>query len=46
MIAGQTESLQSDVERLEERLGKGREEMEALKVGLYAKFGRAINLEV
>jgi prefoldin subunit 4 len=33
------------VEQLEEKLGKVREEMSQLKVVLYARFGRSINLE-
>lgn len=40
------EELAAEIEELERKMEAAREEMEELKVGLYAKFGKAINLEV
>lgn len=45
MLSTSTENIEADVAALEEKLGGIREEMEALKVELYARFGRSINLE-
>lgn len=45
MLSASTESIDKDVESLQEQLSTVREEMEELKVALYARFGRSINLE-
>jgi prefoldin subunit 4 len=45
MLASSTTKIEEDVTALEEQLGTIREEMTQLKVELYARFGRSINLE-
>ncbi|KAL1980014.1 hypothetical protein VTN96DRAFT_4811 [Rasamsonia emersonii] len=45
LLASSTEELDGEVSRLEESLADLREEMQQLKVALYARFGRSINLE-
>lgn len=45
MLAASTERIDEQVLELEEELTTIREEMAALKVDLYARFGRSINLE-
>ncbi|GIK04802.1 hypothetical protein Aspvir_008897 [Aspergillus viridinutans] len=45
LLASSTEQIDSEVSRLEETLGDVREELQQLKVALYARFGRSINLE-
>jgi len=45
MLAISTEKIEADVSVLEEKLSAVREEMEGLKVELYARFGTSINLE-
>lgn len=45
MLSTATEKLEEEVEGLEEKLGTTKEEMQELKVQLYARFGRSINLE-
>ena len=45
MLSTNTERIDSDVTALEEKLSQIREEMTGLKVELYARFGRSINLE-
>ncbi|KAI1008060.1 hypothetical protein K3495_g177 [Podosphaera aphanis] len=45
LLATSTVKIQEDVDEVEERLNKIREEKSELKVGLYARFGRSINLE-
>lgn len=40
-----TSKIEEDVSELEEKLGTVREDMSQLKVELYARFGRSINLE-
>ncbi|KAL2006482.1 hypothetical protein VTN00DRAFT_9150 [Thermoascus crustaceus] len=45
MLAASTEQIEGEVSRLEESLSDLREEMQQLKVALYARFGRSINLE-
>jgi prefoldin subunit 4 len=45
MLATSTEKIQEEVSGLEEKLNTIREEMRELKVELYARFGRSINLE-
>jgi prefoldin subunit 4 len=45
MLATSTEKIQEEVSELEEKLNTIREEMQELKVELYARFGRSINLE-
>jgi len=46
LLAAATERIEQQVLALEKKLGGGREEMQTLKVALYARFGRSINLEV
>lgn len=45
MLAASTEKIEEEVSAVEEKLGTVREEMQELKVSLYARFGRSINLE-
>jgi prefoldin subunit 4 len=45
MLSASTEQIDSDVSKLEDTLGELREELQQLKVALYARFGRSINLE-
>jgi prefoldin subunit 4 len=45
MLATSTTKIEEDVTALEEQLETIREEMTQLKVELYARFGRSINLE-
>jgi len=45
MLAQSTGQIDDDVARLEEKLQGIRDEMKELKVHLYARFGRSINLE-
>ncbi len=45
MLSSSTEGIDEDVAALEEKLGGIRGEMQQLKVALYARFGRSINLE-
>ena len=45
MLASSTEQIDKEVSDLEESLHTIREEMNELKVKLYARFGRSINLE-
>ncbi|KAF7593286.1 Prefoldin subunit 4 [Aspergillus hancockii] len=46
LLSSSTEQIDSDVSGLEEKLSDLREELQQLKVALYARFGRSINLEV
>lgn len=45
MLGASTTKVEEDISKLEDRLGTAREEMTQLKVELYARFGRSINLE-
>ena len=45
MLSTSTEKIDADVSKLEDSLSELREEMQQLKVALYARFGRSINLE-
>lgn len=45
LLTASTEKIDEDVTSVEEKLGTIREEMSQLKVELYARFGRSINLE-
>jgi prefoldin subunit 4 len=45
MLSTSTSKIEEDVSGLEEKLKTVREEMSQLKVELYARFGRSINLE-
>lgn len=45
MLATSTTKYEEDVSQLEDKLSTAREEMTQLKVELYARFGRSINLE-
>jgi prefoldin subunit 4 len=45
LLSSSTEKLDQDVDKLESQLSKIRDEMQELKVSLYARFGRSINLE-
>ncbi|KAI9838122.1 MAG: hypothetical protein M1819_006278 [Sarea resinae] len=44
-LSSATDKIELDVTALEDKLGDIREEMQQLKVSLYARFGRSINLE-
>lgn len=45
MLSSSTEKIDAEVSTLEDSLGEVREELQQLKVALYARFGRSINLE-
>ncbi|MCJ1402117.1 hypothetical protein MMC11_005336 [Xylographa trunciseda] len=45
MLSSSTEKIEEEVSTAEEKLSEIREEMQQLKVALYARFGRSINLE-
>lgn len=45
MLSTSTGQIDADVSKLEDQLGELREELQSLKVALYARFGRSINLE-
>ena len=45
MLASSTEKIEEAVSAVEGKLSVVREEMEQLKVQLYARFGKSINLE-
>ncbi|KAL9121244.1 MAG: hypothetical protein Q9187_002199 [Circinaria calcarea] len=45
MLASSTAKIEEAVLAVEEKLSGVREEMQELKVALYARFGRSINLE-
>ena len=45
LLATSTSKIEESVSAVEDRLGTIREEMESLKVDLYARFGKSINLE-
>ncbi|KAG7285456.1 hypothetical protein NEMBOFW57_010084 [Staphylotrichum longicolle] len=45
MLGLSTAKLDEEIEELEEKLGHIRDEMTQLKVELYARFGKTINLE-
>lgn len=45
MLETSTAQIDADVSKLEDSLGELRDELQQLKVSLYARFGRSINLE-
>ncbi|WEW54786.1 hypothetical protein PRK78_000211 [Emydomyces testavorans] len=45
LLSASTEQIDEDVSKIEEQLGELRHELQQLKVALYARFGRSINLE-
>ena len=45
MLAASTSRFDEEVSKVEDKLNDVREEMKELKVQLYARFGKAINLE-
>ena len=45
MLEKSTGKIDEDITQLEDKLSTAREEMTQLKVELYARFGRSINLE-
>lgn len=45
MLGTSGAKVEEDISELEEKLGTIRQEMTQLKVDLYARFGRTINLE-
>ncbi|KAI1805752.1 Prefoldin, subunit 4 [Daldinia bambusicola] len=45
LLASSTTRLEEEVSALEDKLGTVKDEMTQLKVELYARFGRSINLE-
>jgi len=45
MLGITTAKIEGEIESLEETLATIRDEMATLKVDLYARFGRSINLE-
>ena len=46
MLAASTEKVEGEASALSEKLSEVREEMQGLKVELYARFGKGINLDV
>lgn len=45
LLSSSTERIDTEVQALEEKISTIRDEMQELKVALYARFGRSINLE-
>ncbi|KAF2963929.1 hypothetical protein GQX73_g9650 [Xylaria multiplex] len=45
MLASSTSRIEEELSELEEKIETNKEEMQQLKVELYARFGRSINLE-
>jgi prefoldin subunit 4 len=45
LLASSVTKIEESVSAVEDKLGTVREEMEQLKVELYARFGKSINLE-
>lgn len=45
MLGTSTTKIEEDISQLEDKLNTAREDMTQLKVELYARFGRSINLE-
>ncbi|KAF7533234.1 hypothetical protein G7054_g7277 [Neopestalotiopsis clavispora] len=45
MLATSTSNIEEEVSALEDKMGTVKDEMTQLKVELYARFGRSINLE-
>ncbi|KAI1199348.1 Prefoldin subunit-domain-containing protein [Nemania serpens] len=45
MLASSTSRIEEEVSELEDKIGTTKEEMQQLKIELYARFGRSINLE-
>ena len=45
LLSSSNEKLDQEVSDLEGKIGEIREEMQQLKVQLYARFGKSINLE-
>lgn len=45
LLSSLTEDIDKEVNTLEGRLSSIRDEMQELKVALYARFGKSINLE-
>ncbi|KAI1910054.1 hypothetical protein LOZ53_006278 [Ophidiomyces ophidiicola] len=45
LLSSATEQIDEDIVKIEENLGEIRDELQKLKVALYARFGRSINLE-
>lgn len=46
LLSTSTDEIDNEVSRLEDALGEIREELSGLKAALYARFGKAINLDV
>jgi len=46
LLGKNTESIDQEIEELENKMDKNKDTMGELKVALYAKFGKSINLEV
>ncbi|KAI0198848.1 Prefoldin subunit-domain-containing protein [Astrocystis sublimbata] len=45
MLATSSSRIEEEVSELEDKMGNTKDEMQQLKVELYARFGRSINLE-
>lgn len=45
LLSSSTEKIEAAVSEVQDKLSTIREEMEQLKVELYARFGKSINLE-
>ncbi|KAL4895654.1 Prefoldin, subunit 4 [Aspergillus ambiguus] len=45
LLSSSTEQIDTEVSQLEDKAAELREELQQLKVALYARFGRSINLE-
>ncbi|KAF3481239.1 prefoldin subunit 4 [Arthroderma uncinatum] len=45
MLAASTEKIEKEVSEIEEKLAALKEEAQELKISLYARFGKSINLE-
>lgn len=45
LLADSTQQIDAEVSSLEDKMSELRDELQGLKVALYARFGRSINLE-
>lgn len=46
LLATSTNKIDEEVSALEDKLSGLKDEMQELKIALYARFGRSINLEI
>jgi prefoldin subunit 4 len=46
LLSSSSDEIDEELSRLEDSIGEVREELSRLKAALYARFGKAINLDV